>query len=230
MTHMYIRTLTGRTMHRQSRINTALHFILQRLDKSVCDTIRSAWQNSGVEVLCLQMPFLIGRRLFSQWSRIQHQVGNDLSPSGWLWASLKIVVGKYSKASKQSFLFHRSGTRPSLQPPGCLRNFFSLFKPGNQRMKGQRTTDTQMATIVQSAQNRQQFEGWGTSLCWFANIVGGFPDPIRHHLMDLLFDHEKGLGIEICRYNIGGSGWSNKDTGNFRYGADIARLVSTLNV
>ena len=44
--------------------------------------------------------------------------------------------------------------------------------------------------------------------------------------MDLLFDSEHGLGLEICRYNIGGSGWDNKDTGNFRYGADIPRLAS----
>lgn len=37
---------------------------------------------------------------------------------------------------------------------------------------------------------QQEFEGWGTSLAWFANIVGRFPDPLRSHLADLLFDAE----------------------------------------
>ena len=84
--------------------------------------------------------------------------------------------------------------------------------------------------MVQLPQNQQKFEGWGTSLCWFANIVGGFPDPLRDHLMDLLFDSKYGLGLEICRYNIGGSGWNNKDAGNFRYGADIPRSASPSRV
>lgn len=83
--------------------------------------------------------------------------------------------------------------------------------------------------VVQPPQNQQKFEGWGTSLCWFANIVGGFPDPLRVHLMDLLFDSKHGLGLEICRYNIGGSGWDNKDTGNFRYGADLPRSAPSSN-
>ena len=37
---------------------------------------------------------------------------------------------------------------------------------------------------------QQEFEGWGTSLAWFANIIGRFPDPLRSHLADLLFDAE----------------------------------------
>lgn len=61
-------------------------------------------------------------------------------------------------------------------------------------------------------------------------MVGGFPDPLRDQLMDLLFDHKTGLGIEICRYNIGGSGpWpGNRDTKNFRYGADLPRYSMTI--
>ena len=70
---------------------------------------------------------------------------------------------------------------------------------------------------------QQAFEGWGTSLCWFANVAGGYPDPQRNYLADLLFDPEKGLGLQICRYNIGGSGWGTLDVPNFRYGANIER-------
>lgn len=71
----------------------------------------------------------------------------------------------------------------------------------------------------------QEFEGWGTSLCWFANIAGGFPDPLRTYLADLLFDVSKGLGMQICRYNIGGAGWGTLDVPNFRYGADVERYA-----
>ncbi|KAK9843650.1 hypothetical protein WJX81_001138 [Elliptochloris bilobata] len=75
--------------------------------------------------------------------------------------------------------------------------------------------------VVNPERVQQDFEGWGTSLAWFANIVGRFPDPLRNHLADLLFDAKVGLGMQICRYNIGGSGWDTADVGNFRYGANI---------
>ena len=81
---------------------------------------------------------------------------------------------------------------------------------------------------LQYAADREQqaFEGWGTSLCWFANVAGGYPDPQRNYLADLLFDLKKGLGLQICRYNIGGSGWGTLDVPNFRYGANIERCAA----
>ncbi|POX57296.1 ricin-type beta-trefoil lectin domain protein [Streptomyces sp. Ru71] len=50
---------------------------------------------------------------------------------------------------------------------------------------------------------QQPFEGWGTSLAWFANVTGGYPQEIREKLAALLFDDD-GLGLNIARYNIGG--------------------------
>lgn len=47
------------------------------------------------------------------------------------------------------------------------------------------------------------FEGWGTSLCWFANAVGRWPDPPRRAIADALFS-PAGLGLTFVRYNIGG--------------------------
>ncbi len=47
------------------------------------------------------------------------------------------------------------------------------------------------------------FKGWGTSLCWWANRVGGSAKLIKD-AADLFFDKEKGLGLNIMRYNIGG--------------------------
>lgn len=45
----------------------------------------------------------------------------------------------------------------------------------------------------------RHFEGWGTSLCWWAHVVGGYTN--REEYADLAF---KELGLNIVRYNIGG--------------------------
>jgi hypothetical protein len=47
------------------------------------------------------------------------------------------------------------------------------------------------------------FEGWGTSLVWFANATGDYPDEIRGKLADMVFGDE-GLNLNIARYNVGG--------------------------
>lgn len=56
---------------------------------------------------------------------------------------------------------------------------------------------------VDPSYRQQPFEGWGTSLVWFANATGGYPEPIRRQLVDMLFS-ENGLNLNIARYNIGG--------------------------
>ncbi len=48
-----------------------------------------------------------------------------------------------------------------------------------------------------------EFEGWGTSLCWWANRVG-YSDELTSRAAEAFFDKEKGLGLNIGRYNIGG--------------------------
>lgn len=48
-----------------------------------------------------------------------------------------------------------------------------------------------------------RFDGWGTSLCWFANAVGRWPEPHRSAIADALFA-PTGLGLTFVRYNIGG--------------------------
>jgi O-glycosyl hydrolase len=56
---------------------------------------------------------------------------------------------------------------------------------------------------IDPSYQQQEFEGWGTSLVWFANATGGYPDPIRKKLVDMLFGKD-GLRLNIARYNIGG--------------------------
>lgn len=50
---------------------------------------------------------------------------------------------------------------------------------------------------------QEEFEGWGTSLVWFANATGDYPDEIREELAELLFGDD-GLALNIARYNVGG--------------------------
>ena len=51
--------------------------------------------------------------------------------------------------------------------------------------------------------NNGVFEGWGTSLCWWANRVG-YSDKLSDLAVDAFFDQTKGLKLNIVRYNIGG--------------------------
>lgn len=64
-----------------------------------------------------------------------------------------------------------------------------------------RAQDT--ATVDPSVQF-QTWQGWGTSLAWWAKVVGGLPEPARQDYMDKAFDPVKGLGLNVIRYNIGG--------------------------
>lgn len=49
----------------------------------------------------------------------------------------------------------------------------------------------------------QTWEGWGTSLAWWANRVGGASESVRNDYADKLFG-SNGLQMNIVRYNIGG--------------------------
>ncbi|MBR4201810.1 MAG: discoidin domain-containing protein [Oscillospiraceae bacterium] len=50
--------------------------------------------------------------------------------------------------------------------------------------------------------NNGVFEGWGTSLCWWANRVG-YSDSLAQQAADTFFG-ENGLRLNIARFNIGG--------------------------
>ena len=62
----------------------------------------------------------------------------------------------------------------------------------------------QYSTNVNFNTKYQTFEGWGTSLAWWANVVGGYPDANRNDYVSRVFDPTYGLGLNIVRYNIGG--------------------------
>ena len=50
--------------------------------------------------------------------------------------------------------------------------------------------------------NGGKFEGWGTSLCWWANRIG-YSDALSQKAAETFFSTD-GLGLNIARFNIGG--------------------------
>ncbi|HWS36289.1 MAG TPA: glycoside hydrolase, partial [Actinoplanes sp.] len=81
--------------------------------------------------------------------------------------------------------------------------------------------DTQSKTIrIDPSYQQPAFEGWGTSLVWFANATGGYPEPIRRRLVDMLFGPD-GLRLNIARYNIGGGNAPGVRTNYMKNGATM---------
>lgn len=50
--------------------------------------------------------------------------------------------------------------------------------------------------------NNGEFQGWGTSLCWWANRIGASDDMTEQAAK--LFFSDEGLSLDIARFNIGG--------------------------
>ena len=97
-----------------------------------------------------------------------------------------------------------------------------------------------------SRTNGGVFEGWGTSLCWYGNRIGG-SEQASNQAAELLYNSKTGLGLNIIRYNVGGGDdpththiqrsdsnmpgyWTNVDvsTGTFDY--DFTKDANQRNV
>ena len=59
-----------------------------------------------------------------------------------------------------------------------------------------------MVNVDEATNNGGVWEGWGTSLCWWANRLG-YSDTLAQQSADLFFGKD-GLNMNIMRYNIGG--------------------------
>jgi O-glycosyl hydrolase len=78
-------------------------------------------------------------------------------------------------------------------------------KEENNNLKGESKVDLVINVEPNKAStfNGGRFEGWGTSLCWWANRIG-YSDVLAEKAATLFYDQEQGLGLNIGRYNIGG--------------------------
>lgn len=97
---------------------------------------------------------------------------------------------------------------------------FSVARARPQTVSAAEATFIKVNPSVQ----KQTFDGWGTSLAWWADLVGNWSSDAKNQLMDLAFDKDKGLGLNIVRYNIGGA-LSPQDT-NLRPGGAIMSYMN----
>ena len=61
----------------------------------------------------------------------------------------------------------------------------------------------QTVTINPAVQH-QTFEGWGVSICWWGNQIGGWSEQNRNALIEYVVNPDTGLGYNVYRFNIGG--------------------------
>ena len=87
----------------------------------------------------------------------------------------------------------------------------------------------QAATTVTifPSQQYQPIQGWGTSLAWWANIIGGWSDSQRTALADALYDPTKGIGLNVARYNFGADGPGNVCESQMKEGRNVPSFEPT---
>src|SRR5580698_3651157 len=69
------------------------------------------------------------------------------------------------------------------------------------------------------------FQGWGTSLCWWANVIGGYSN--RDDYADKVF---KDLKFNIVRYNIGGGENPSNQPGTMQFRTQMPGFEPTNGV
>lgn len=86
----------------------------------------------------------------------------------------------------------------------CAQNAVAPAAPPTTTTPPTTATPPVSTVIIDPKVQFQEFQGWGTSLAWWAHVVGQFPEPARTDYLDKAFSLDKGLGLNIVRYNIGG--------------------------
>jgi O-glycosyl hydrolase len=81
-----------------------------------------------------------------------------------------------------------------------------------------------IVVTVDAGSRFQTLEGWGTSLAWWANVLGGWSEARRTQIADLLFHPTNGLGLDIVRYNLG-AGTNPDPNKNMRVGAEVPTFL-----
>ncbi len=80
---------------------------------------------------------------------------------------------------------------------------------------------------ITPSQQYQTIQGWGTSMAWWANIIGGWSDSQRTALADALYDPTKGIGLNLARYNFGADGPGNVCESQMKAGRNVPSFEPT---
>ena len=85
---------------------------------------------------------------------------------------------------------------------------------------------TQTVTIA-PAQQYQTIQGWGSTLAWWANIIGGWSSSQKTALANALFDPNSGIGLNVLRYNFGADGPGNTCRNQMQPGGNFQSFEPT---
>ena len=73
----------------------------------------------------------------------------------------------------------------------------------------------------------QTWDGWGTSLAWWGNVVGGWNNTMEDEIVEKLFNPTTGIGLNMVRYNIGGGENPTHTHMDARPGAEMPGFKAT---
>jgi len=93
---------------------------------------------------------------------------------------------------------------------------------GNPMAQTPDNNPTPSLIIIDAGADHQTIESFGAAGAWWAQDVGGWEEEKRTLVADLLFSQERGIGLSIYRYNIGGG-----DGGNIQ---DVWRRAETFEL
>ncbi|MGN9813431.1 glycoside hydrolase family 30 protein [Micromonospora sp. BQ11] len=122
---------------------------------------------------------------------------------------------------------HQNARHPSRGRPRPLRRLATrvaalLTLVGAFLVPGQAASAATVASVDPTDVYQAHWQGWGTSLAWWADVIGGWSATNRNAVADEVFG-SSGLAMNIARYNIGGS--SPTSTG-MRAGAAVRSYVN----
>lgn len=80
---------------------------------------------------------------------------------------------------------------------------------------------------VTPAQKYQTIQGWGTSMAWWANVIGGWSNSKRTALADALYNPSTGIGLNVVRYNFGADGPGNVCHNQMKAGRNVPSFEPT---
>jgi O-glycosyl hydrolase len=80
---------------------------------------------------------------------------------------------------------------------------------------------------VNPAQQYQTIQGWGSSMAWWANIIGGWSTSQKTALANALFSPTTGIGLNVLRYNFGADGPGNVCEKQMQPGANVPTFEPT---
>jgi O-glycosyl hydrolase len=80
---------------------------------------------------------------------------------------------------------------------------------------------------VSPTQKYQTIQGWGTSLAWWANIIGGWSNSQRTALANALYSPTTGIGLNVLRYNFGADGPGNVCHNQMKEGHNVPSFEPT---